>query len=91
MPEERANLHGTEDAKSSTDGVLSTGAGRLFGRPTQTAPEQARGRPIDKRVVIRDFGCVHYACLTAQRAGRARRRSPYSFNLRSTGSRHSNA
>ena len=53
---------------SSTDSVLSTEAGRLLGTPTYMAPEQARGKPIDKRVDIWAFGCVLYECLTAQRA-----------------------
>ncbi|MCY3001179.1 MAG: serine/threonine-protein kinase, partial [Planctomycetota bacterium] len=53
---------------SDTDSVLSTEAGRLLGTPTYMAPEQARGKPIDKRVDIWAFGCVLYECLTAKRA-----------------------
>jgi len=53
---------------SSTDSVLSTETGRLLGTPTYMAPEQARGKPIDKRVDIWAFGCVLYECLTARRA-----------------------
>ena len=53
---------------SSTDSVLSTEAGRLLGTPTYMAPEQARGKSIDKRVDIWAFGCVLYECLTAKRA-----------------------
>jgi len=53
---------------SSTDSVLSTEAGRLLGTPTYMAPEQARGKAIDKRVDIWAFGCVLYECLTARRA-----------------------
>jgi len=53
---------------SSTDSVLSTEAGRLLGTPTYMAPEQARGRSIDRRVDIWAFGCVLYECLTAKRA-----------------------
>jgi Tol biopolymer transport system component len=56
------------EGSSSTDSVLSTEAGRLLGTPTYMAPEQARGRPIDKRVDIWAFGCVLYECLTAKRA-----------------------
>ncbi|MFO1054723.1 MAG: protein kinase [Planctomycetota bacterium] len=52
----------------TTDSVLTTEAGRLLGTPTYMAPEQARGRPIDKRVDIWAFGCVLYECLTAKRA-----------------------
>ena len=56
------------DPATSTDSVLSTEAGRLLGTPTYMAPEQARGKPIDRRVDIWAFGCVLYECLTAQRA-----------------------
>jgi serine/threonine protein kinase/dipeptidyl aminopeptidase/acylaminoacyl peptidase len=55
-------------AGSSTDSVLATEAGRLLGTPTYMAPEQARGKAIDKRVDIWAFGCVLYECLTAKRA-----------------------
>ncbi|MFN0009028.1 MAG: protein kinase domain-containing protein, partial [Planctomycetota bacterium] len=53
---------------SSTDSVLTTEAGRLLGTPTYMAPEQARGKSIDKRVDIWAFGCVMYECLTGKRA-----------------------
>ncbi|HEX6883715.1 MAG TPA: protein kinase [Planctomycetota bacterium] len=55
-------------AGSSTDSVLSTEAGRLLGTPTYMAPEQARGKGIDRRVDVWAFGCVLYECLTARRA-----------------------
>jgi Tol biopolymer transport system component len=53
---------------SSTDSVLTTEAGRLLGTPTYMAPEQARGKSIDKRVDVWAFGCVLFECLTAERA-----------------------
>ena len=53
---------------SSTDSVLTTEAGRLLGTPTYMAPEQARGKSIDRRVDIWAFGCVMYECLTGKRA-----------------------
>ena len=56
-----------EDPRS-TDSVLTTESGRLLGTPTYMAPEQARGRTIDRRVDVWAFGCVLYECLTAARA-----------------------
>jgi eukaryotic-like serine/threonine-protein kinase len=56
------------ETKGSPDSVLSTEEGRLLGTPTYMAPEQARGRPIDRRVDVWAFGCVLYECLVARRA-----------------------
>jgi len=52
----------------STDSVLSTEQGRLLGTPTYMAPEQARGKTIDRRIDIWAFGCVLFECLTGKRA-----------------------
>ncbi|MFT5689444.1 MAG: serine/threonine protein kinase [Planctomycetota bacterium] len=53
---------------SSTDSVLATEQGRLLGTPTYMAPEQARGKHIDRRIDVWAFGCVLFECLTASRA-----------------------
>jgi len=58
----------SDDTPSPADSVLTTGEGRLLGTPTYMAPEQARGRPIDRRVDIWAFGCVLFECLTGERA-----------------------
>ena len=52
----------------TTDSVLSTEQGRLLGTPTYMAPEQARGKTIDRRIDVWAFGCVLFECLTAKRA-----------------------
>jgi len=52
----------------ASDSVLSTEQGRLLGTPTYMAPEQARGRAIDRRVDVWAFGCVLYECLAGRRA-----------------------
>jgi Tol biopolymer transport system component len=43
-------------------------AGTILGSPGYMAPEQARGRPVDKRADIWAFGCVLYELLTGTRA-----------------------
>ena len=55
-------------ASSTADTVLATQEGRLMGTPTYMAPEQARGKPVDKRVDLWAFGCVLYECLSGRRA-----------------------
>ena len=45
-----------------TDGMTSTGV--ILGTAPYMSPEQARGKPVDKRVDIWAFGCVLYECLT---------------------------
>jgi eukaryotic-like serine/threonine-protein kinase len=58
------------DLTQSPTRIDATADGALVGTAPYMSPEQARGKPVDKRTDIWAFGCLFYEMLTGRRACR---------------------
>ena len=63
-----STAHSSHTISPTLTSPVMTGVGTILGTAAYMAPEQAKGRPADKRSDMWAYGCVVYEMLTGQRA-----------------------